>query len=375
MRKALELGKHNVRDALIACLLAFCFETLQGRQGPACALASSGMELFYKWRDENESSKSSTARQALEDDLIYAFGSLDLQVLLFLDQRPLDLHQKAINKYNQALRLMPLKFSSLKAVCSCWQLIMKRNLHFKAKAQIMGKAADLGGEIQDPGWPDTADFDAGAVPFSAVKEPSPEIQAECAEYVEDVHRWSRAAANVFSSILPLDQASVLGATLLKIQAHMNVITIAGMSFTSETRFDAFLTEFHAILTLSSSIHAQLISSSKESGLYRFDLGIIPALYLVGSRCRDRRVRSQAIDLLHSSPYREGIWDSGAVWAISNWLRNIEEESLGPNDDYIPEHKRAFLTSGTVDLYNRRGNFQCTQRHGSHLGFREATLTW
>jgi len=252
---------------------------------------------------------------------------------------------------------------------------MKRNLHFKAKAQIVGKAAELGGEIQNPGWSDTADFEAGVVPFSVAKEPSLEIRAECAEYVEGVHRWSRAAAQVFDSILPGDQALVLGRTLLKIQAHMNVITLAGMSFRSETRFDAFLTEFRAITTLSSSIHAQLISSSKESGLYRFDLGIIPALYLVGSRCRDRTVRSQAIDLLHSSPYREGIWDSFAVWAISNWLRNIEEESLKPGDDYIPEHKRAFLTSGTLDLYNRRGNLQCTIRKGSHLSFREATLTW
>jgi hypothetical protein len=46
MVKAMEAGNQDFRTALLACLLAFCMETLQGRQGPACALAIRGIELL-----------------------------------------------------------------------------------------------------------------------------------------------------------------------------------------------------------------------------------------------------------------------------------------------------------------------------------------
>jgi hypothetical protein len=156
---------------------------------------------------------------------------------------------------------------------------------------------------------------------------------------------------------------------------MNLITLAGISFTSETSYDTLLSEFRDITTLTASIYPQLIASSENSALYHFDLGVIPALYLVGSRCRNREVRGAAIDLLFSSPYREGIWDSLAVANICNWLRGLEEAG---GDKYIPEEKRAFLTSADVDLYHRRAKLYCTQRVGPRqedLVFSETLVQW
>jgi hypothetical protein len=57
---------------------------------------------------------------------------------------------------------------------------------------------------------------------------------------------------------------------------------------------------------------------------------------------------------------------------------LEEEGGKPGDDYIPEHRRAFLTSGNIDLYHRQGQFYSTQRKGpkeDDLVFRQALLTW
>lgn len=268
---------------------------------------------------------------------------------------------------------MPSKFLTLDEARTFWQLIMKRNLHFKAKANILGKAPELAGEKHAIKWTETADFPKGEVPFSKIKDPSPQIQEECQRYIEDIHSWLQAASDLFDSIPDRDQNSTAVATVLKIQAQMNIINLAGMAFTSETRFDAFLSEFREITHLSSLIHAQLITAP-----YRFDLGIIAPLYLVGSRCRDREVRGQAIDLLSSSAWREGIWDSGACAAIAKWLRSLEEEGSKPGDDFIPEHRRAFLTSGNIDLYHRKGHFYSTQRKGAReddLVFRQALLTW
>lgn len=151
-----------------------------------------------------------------------------------------------------------------------------------------------------------------------------------------------------------------------------------MTFSDETSFDVFLPDFRAITNLSSNIHPQLIESSQNSGLYHFDLGLLPALYLVGTRCRDKGVRAKAIDLLYSSPYREGIWDSGAIANVSNWIRNVEVRCNGGNEDHIPECNRVFLTSTNMDLYNRRAKVYCTQRKGpadADLVFHEGFLNW
>lgn len=168
------------------------------------------------------------------------------------------------------------------------------------------------------------------------------------------------------------------ASLLQIHAKMSLITLAGMTFSDETSFDAFLPDFRAIVNLSSYVHPQLIESSQNSGLYKFDLGFLPALYLVGTRCRHKVVRAKAIDLLYSSPYREGIWDSGAVANLSNWTRSVEVACNDGDEEHIPEHNRVFVTAANVDLYNRRAKVYATQRRGktdADLVFHEGLLNW
>ncbi|PMD53017.1 uncharacterized protein K444DRAFT_619694 [Hyaloscypha bicolor E] len=49
MGRAVELGGHDPRNALIACLLSFSIENSQGHQSPASSLASSGVALFHDW--------------------------------------------------------------------------------------------------------------------------------------------------------------------------------------------------------------------------------------------------------------------------------------------------------------------------------------
>ncbi|CAK7263362.1 hypothetical protein SEPCBS119000_000432 [Sporothrix epigloea] len=56
-----------------------------------------------------------------------------------------------------------------------------------------------------------------------------------------------------------------------------------------------------------------------------DLGIVPPLYVVATKSRDRVLRRRAIELLHSSARREGMWDSELAARIGMWVVNIEEE--------------------------------------------------
>jgi len=56
-----------------------------------------------------------------------------------------------------------------------------------------------------------------------------------------------------------------------------------------------------------------------------DMGIIPPLYVVATKCRNHMIRRQAIQLLRSSSRREGMWDSQLCARIGVWVTSIEEE--------------------------------------------------
>jgi len=260
------------------------------------------------------------------------------------------------------------------------QMIMRRNFHFRARAQLEGKAAELARARKLTGWDGTANFPSGEVPFSNLKESTAEIRAQCEQYISDIYRWVEAAGSWLDPLKQPDPAKRVVGALLQIHVNMNIITLVGMSFTAETSFDELVPECRAITNLSASIIDQLLDSSQESAFYRFDLGILPALYLVGTRCRDPFVRGQAIDLMLSYQIREGVWDSFCVGSISNCIRLIEEEGGIPGEGYIPESRRAFITSidADCDSYHRRCKIFYSQRKGpldSDLVFHEKLVTW
>lgn len=68
-----------------------------------------------------------------------------------------------------------------------------------------------------------------------------------------------------------------------------------------------------------------------------DLGIVPPLYVVATKSRDRVLRRQAIQLLRSSARREGMWDSELAARIAMWVVDIEEE--GEEDEFYEALQR------------------------------------
>jgi hypothetical protein len=94
---------------------------------------------------------------------------------------------------------------------------------------------------------------------------------------------------------------------------------------SEMDFDSFGTHFREIVELGKEVvvdaelslaqslappaHLHEHSSSHAKPSFTLDLEIIPPLFIVATKCRDRKLRREAIRLLMSSPRREGLWDS------------------------------------------------------------------
>ena len=92
-----------------------------------------------------------------------------------------------------------------------------------------------------------------------------------------------------------------------------------------------------------------------------DLGIVPPLYVVATKCRDSVIRRRAIQLLRSSSRREGMWDSQLSGLIGEWVASIEEEPLpggeAPSPEWgavrhVPADRRVMVYSVDFDLRSR-----------------------
>jgi hypothetical protein len=72
--------------------------------------------------------------------------------------------------------------------------------------------------------------------------------------------------------------------------------LAGAFFDTEIGYDEMLPEFKQIYELANTVYEPLITSMKDKVSYRFHPSVLPALFLLLSRCRDRMLRRNVIRL-------------------------------------------------------------------------------
>jgi hypothetical protein len=156
---------------------------------------------------------------------------------------------------------------------------------------------------------------------------------------------------------------------------------------SEMLFDTLTAEFQSIVQYVKKIIGAI--SSSPLGRYSFEVGILPSLHVTASKCRDSKLRREAIDLLRKWPAQEGVWEGYGCAEACEWVMGIEEAGdadgilktrnlKGRNVDSIPEWNRVRLTAMVCWLHERRIWAQCTSVLPVMLGscqIWERTFTW
>jgi len=89
-----------------------------------------------------------------------------------------------------------------------------------------------------------------------------------------------------------------------------------------------------------------------------DLGIVPVLYYVALNCRVIEIRLQALEMLESTPRREGMWDSRVVSLIIRRAMALEEMASLPHQGWKtnPSHKGRSALSALDDVKASVGNW-------------------
>ena len=121
--------------------------------------------------------------------------------------------------------------------------------------------------------------------------------------------------------------------------------------------------------------------------FALDLGIVPPLFVVATKCRQRKLRREAIRLLMSSPRREGMWDSILSGRVAKWIMEIEEEGMRTFDAYNPlsfnqvveDERRVMVKEILFDLQSREATLRCGTRGNWErevdLRARETKIWW
>ncbi|KAH8805736.1 hypothetical protein F5884DRAFT_680551 [Xylogone sp. PMI_703] len=241
-------------------------------------------------------------------------------------------------------------------------------------------------------------------------------------YRAQLEQWSAAFKPILERRRALGVSNTERAGIIVLRmSFLNAWILFVMGFsTSEMDFDKFMPEFREVVDLAREIvvDEELSLAMKKCGnhpnchhrqnsqqhnhyhepqasyrdehdynhikaSFALDLGIVPSLFVVGTKCRDRRLRREAIKLLFTSPRREGMWDSMLSGHAARWIMHNEEEHLAPYSaesagQVVPEDKRVMVKEILFDLQKREATLRCGTRGKAgevDTRARETTIYW
>lgn len=335
------------RTRLMASVLLACFDSFIGDHKQAIVQIQNGLRLLAQLRAQKRRAFLSRSDEPVEDEIIQMFTRLAIQAksydMAFHFPRPyvVQLIQPSVDPSSPtseesspaSLHQEPLpdKFSTLYEARLAWDSHCERTLRFTETlfSTASGPMGVLPRSLQQFGQGFRSHIEAWSEAFGPIL-------------------CSRAAPGVSSQ----EKAAI---AVLKMTQVMGQILFSMTFSDSEGHFDHFNAQFREIVDLGREVvgdeerraaekrcpdphtcrhhkaqdadifggHEYTASHIKPS--FSADLGIVPPLYVVATKCRNPLIRRQAIQLLRSSSRREGMWDSELTARIGSWIMDIEEE--------------------------------------------------
>ncbi|KAF5505298.1 Aspercryptin biosynthesis cluster-specific transcription regulator atnN [Colletotrichum siamense] len=367
------------RTLLMASVLLACFDSFIGDHKQAIRQIQTGLGLLEKLRAERRRSFLAVSEEPVEEELITMFTRLAIQAksydMAFHFPEPFVIRLTPQNpEYPQSppsdagsspssmsSSSMPEQFFTLMEARSAWDKLLEKMLRFTETLFIYQKSTGANGPM-------------GILPKS--------LKQYGMSFKGQLDAWSEAFEFLLESRTApgVSHHEKAGIAVLKMFQIMSQILFLMTYSDSESQFDLFQPQFKAIVDLASEVvgdeerraaakrcpdpalcphrhgHSPDIFGGNAYSTFHIkpsfsaDLGIVPPLFVVATKCRHSIIRRQAIQLLSSSARREGMWDSELTARIGQWVVNIEEE-----EDKITSpppmmgHSNGSARQGSVDF--------------------------
>lgn len=337
------------RTRLMASVLLACFDSFIGDHKQAIKQIQTGLGLLEQLRAQRRRAFLSRPEEPVEDEIIQMFTRLAIQAksydmafhfpkpyVIQLIQpstdpsspssevgSPLSLHQDPI----------PEQFDSLHEARIAWDTLCEQMFRFTER--LFAQASQ--------------DGPMGVLPAS--------LRQYGLSFRGRIEAWADAFEHILSSRFSPGVSSQEKAAIgvLKMFQIMGQVLFLMTFSDSEQHFDVFQPQFKTIVDLGLEVvgdeerraaekrcpdprtchhhnaqepdifGGQTYMANHIKPSFSADLGIVPPLYVVATKCRSPVLRRQAIQLLRSSSRREGMWDSELTARIGTWIMDIEEE--------------------------------------------------
>jgi hypothetical protein len=326
---------------LMTCALFICFEMFQNHHESALCQMCSGIYVFFDWHSKRNiesqqgSPRSNGRASKLAVRLQQIFGRLMLQTILFVDTRPHE-WQFLTPAFVPAMPSMPATFTSIEEARNSLNSCLCALYHGALTAKFHGIEYH---EINE-------------LPFGPEPQPSG----------GPLHDWKTAFDFFISQNVVLTSREQQAAIILETLQVTGYILASASAFSDESIFDLFEPSFSQIVALGSRLIALMAENPQDSASMcpTFDMGILPPLYFVASRCRDPLIRRQALHLLRQGPSQEGIWHAVMLSNIAERLITLEETgNLGARSSLdIPATARLTVLNATIHSAERTVALHC-----------------
>ncbi|KAG5925593.1 hypothetical protein E4U42_004142 [Claviceps africana] len=399
----------SYRIRLMATILLTCFDSFIGHHKLAIVQIQSGLGLLEQLQSQYPDHRSPRPEGYIEDEVLNIFTRLAIQaksydmafhfpqpyVIRLGPQQTRSLRSSPGGFYSSATSsseltapalssrdtLIPGRFSNLLEARQASDRLCETLVRFIERLQI---AKNNTSNVLPASWLQygmnlNAQLDAWAEAFGPI------FQSRLDPRVDDVEKAGIAALKMF-------------------QINSGILFLT-MFCDTEVQFDAFFPQFKTVVDLGWEVveaeerkaaalekasvqnsrrrrnpaavptntntmdgsRAGQVRRSRIKPSFAADLGIVPPLYVVATKCREPRLRRRAIQLLRSSARREGMWDSELAARIGQWVMDIEESDVGPLfwsssvdmpsatcslAKLIPEEKRVMVKTADFDLQRR-----------------------
>ena len=409
IKSVVALSSQNQRShriLLMASVLLACFDSFVGDHRQAINQIQNGLRLLDQVRGE----RLPGTQSPVEDELVQMFTRLAIQaksydmafhfpqpyVIRLTPQAPSYASPPASPPPGPPRAVIPVRFGTLLEARLAWDALCETMLRF---TETLFARSSSGGPM-------------GILP-RALKQYGAGFKAQ-------LDAWSAAFAHILDNRFGpgISAQEKAGIAVLKMFQVMGQLLFLMTFHDSEAAFDAFRPQFALIVDLATEVvgdeerraaakrcpdparcvHRMLApDSSGTGGRYRAfhikpsfsaDLGIVPPLYVVATKCRDSDIRRSAIQLLRSSSRREGMWDSQLSGLIGEWVASIEEEPLASEEAaspewgavrHVPADRRVMVCSVDFDLRARFARLSVGTRgitgDSPDLRARETSIAW
>ncbi|KAK1754785.1 hypothetical protein QBC47DRAFT_461823 [Echria macrotheca] len=337
------------RTRLMASVLLACFDSFIGDHKQAIVQIQTGLGLLEQLRAERRRAFLPRPEEPVEAELIQMFTRMAIQAKSYdmafhfpqpyvvrLTQPSADPTSPGSDSGGSPVSIyqdpIPDRFSSVLEARFKWDALAERIFRFTETMFNQSQSGVM-----------------GILPTS--------VRQFGLRFKQEMEAWSDAFEHILVSRTAPGVSSQEKACIavLKMYQIMSYILFLMTFSDSEMGFDKYTDDFNVIVDLALEVvgdeerraamkrcpdprfchhRGRHDSDASFGGLdysarhikpsFSADLGIVPPLFVVATKCRDRPTRWKAIQLLKSSPRREGMWDSELTARIAMWIADIED---------------------------------------------------